>query len=146
MSDIFFGKKLKEVRLKQYGLRKFAELMDMKPSELSKIERGYKKPPSTKKWFRIICEKLGFDLKSINEIMNSNLFYYPAAPDEAELYQLWKKPFVMQKMSENFIPAFVCTTDGNPIEETKFRELMEWLNNIAKEHNKKADEYNSRKK
>lgn len=146
MSDIFFGKKLKEMRLKyaKMGLRKFAETIEICPSELSKIEHGYMTPPYDKEWLLMIYEKLGFDIKVANKIMNDSLFYYPA-PDEKELYQLWRQPFVVQKMSENFIPAFVCTADENPLSEEKMTEFVEYINNIAKEHNKRADEYNNGK-
>ena len=48
---MFFGKKLKELRLNKakVGLRKFADQIGMSPSELSDIEYGYVSPPSCTK-------------------------------------------------------------------------------------------------
>ncbi len=141
MSDIFFPKKikkigffgqlLKEMRLEyaKMGLRKFSEEIGMNPSELSKIEHGYVKPPSEKKWIDMIGDKLGL---------------ISSAPERDSLYFFWCQQFVMQEMPENFFPVFVSTLDDNPLTETKFKELTDWLNNIAKEHNKKAEEYNKK--
>lgn len=103
--------------------RDFAKAMDMPLSKISKMERGLIPYPTDEEWLHRLYEKLGFD---------------------AELHQLWRELFIMQKMSENFIPLFVCTESGNPISEEKMVEFIEQTNNMAKEHNKKADEYNAK--
>ncbi len=126
---MFFGKKIKELRLKysEIGLRKFANKIDMKPSELSNIERGFTKPPQDIEWMWKIIYALGLEGDVAVQLEFINMF---------------KESFVMQEMEEDVIPAFVCTTTGKPIEEEKFEELCEWINIKAKEHNQKAREYN----
>ena len=124
-----FGEKLKELRLNkaEMGLRNFAIEIGIKPSELSDIERGLVEPPSEDVFWKMV-EALG-----ITESM-----------EVVEFAEAYRKPFVMQKMPEYGIPAFVCTTDGKPMPADKIEELSNWLNEKAAEHNKKADEYNKR--
>jgi len=138
-----FGGKLKEFRLHhaEMGMRQFAMEIGMKPSELSELERELAPPSSDPAWFRLICEKLGFDSATVEQVMQEEVFYHPAPPVK-ELYQLWTAPFVMQKIDENFFPAFICTSDGNPLSKEKLEEFIEWMNQRAREHNRKADEYN----
>ena len=65
--------------------------------------------------------------------------------DILELIDLKSEPFVMQKMPEYFMPSFVCTSSGVPLSEEKMTEFIDWMGEKVKEHNKKADEYNSKK-
>lgn len=62
MERITFGMYLKQQRLQQgYGLREFARLLDMHPSNLSNLERDKLPPPHQKASLDIIAEALGFD-------------------------------------------------------------------------------------
>ena len=127
---MFFGKKLKELRLKRagMGLHKFAEAVDMSPLDLSHIEHGYTEYPREKEWLFKILSLLRVD---------------DYDHDCLELSSLWVKPFVMQKMSENVVPSpFTSKVDGTLLTIEELEKLCLFLQNNAKEHNKKADEYN----
>ncbi len=125
---MLFGQKIRELRLKsKMGLRRFSDKIKVRASFLSDLEHGYIPFSKESKWIFFMIENL-----EIEDTM-----------DEMELLKLWQEPFVMQKMSENFIPSvFTHTTDGKRLTEEKFRELCEWFDNKTLEHNKKADEYN----
>ena len=126
-----FGKTLKKLRLEkaEMGMRNFAQAIEMDAKELGDIEHGYAPPPSEEVFWRIV-EALG-----ITE---------DHSPELIELAEEYRKPFVMEKMPENIIPGFVCTTDGKAPTKEKLTQLADWLNEKAVEHNKKADEYNQR--
>lgn len=128
---MFFGKKLKEIRIeKSFGGHKLAKEIEMCPSELSRIEHGWVESPIDLNWMRKIIYVL-----------------HPNKEDKLELLDLWVQPFYMEKMSEDIIAIFPidsnthrCITNSDRIE--KFNE---YLVNIAKKHNKKADKYNMKK-
>lgn len=128
---MFFGEMVKELRLYTagVGLRKFAEIMEMDAAALSDIEHGYAPPPEDAEWFW----KLVYALEIQSDIMA-----------QLQLRRAVEGPFVMQKMPENIIPLFACGEDKRPITIEKYTKMCEWLNNNALEHNKKADEYNSK--
>jgi transcriptional regulator with XRE-family HTH domain len=56
-----FGGLLKKIRVEEagIGLRAFADLINMKPSNLSNIERGRIPPPAGRKAIDAICDALG---------------------------------------------------------------------------------------
>lgn len=126
---MFFGKKLKELRLKKdYGLRKFAELLEVKPIVICDLECGYAEPPQEENWISDICIRLALD-----------------GDDELALTELYHQPFFMQKKPD-FMPAFVTTVDGEPPKEKGLRPLCEAFKQDTDNHNKKADEFNKRRK
>ncbi len=129
---MFFGKKLKELRLeKNVGLRKMAKKLDILASKYSQIENGYKEPLDAL-WLHGVIEKLEIGFQS----------------DEAkELTRLWNEPFVMQKMSECKVIIHATKRHGDsewttPSTPTECVELTEYLNEYVIAHNEKADEYN----
>ena len=69
MDDNFFGRELKLLRLneKGYGLRKFANHIDMKASDLCKIEQGRVEPPKEEEWLNFIIDKF---------IIRINMLFY----------------------------------------------------------------------
>jgi len=129
---MFFGKKLKELRLKyaKMGLRNFSKDMEMSPSEYSNLERGLALPPKDKEWIHKLLEKLQIPQYS---------------EDEMALYIEWNKPFVMQLMDEDIFISHATLTGGGHADTKKLKEVSEWMREIAIEHNKKAKKYNEEK-
>jgi transcriptional regulator with XRE-family HTH domain len=129
---VFFGKKLKELRLKHAskGLRNFSIATGMAPSEYSAIERGLAPPPEDKEWIHKIMKLL--ELPEYSE-------------DEMDLYIEWNKPFVMQLMNEDIFICHGLMSDGTSADAKKLVEVSEYMQNIAIEHNKKAREFNGTK-
>ena len=148
--NMFFGKLLREMRLKygKIGARNFAKKMSMNPSDYIDIEMGYTPPPSQSKWLFKIFENMGFtNKKAIFDNLKAHPYWTPGfmsqkAKDQQDLWYLHNKPFVMQKMNEEGLPAFVSTENGAPLDKDKLRALAEWMQTKAKEHNKKVDAYN----
>lgn len=126
---MFFGEKLKELRLKyaKKGMRSFSMEMGMKPSEYSAIERGFTPPPKEEEWLHQVTEAL-----ELPEFSG----------DEMALYICWNKPFVMQLMDEDIVICHALMTDDTSADAKKLGEVTEYMQNIAKEHNKKARKYN----
>ena len=133
MSDMFFGKKLKELRLKhaEMGLRKFSDELGISASELSNIERGLSPHPKEEYW-----------LYKIMDILKMPQY----SEDEIELCRLWDEPFVMQFMDEDIFIVHGLMADGSSATPEKLGEVSEWMQNKAKEHNEKARKYNGQKR
>lgn len=126
---MFFGKKLKDVRLKSgIGLREMSKKLDMAPSKYCNIEHGYEKPPYWKLFLARFVTRLGKD----------NISW----EDKEELYYLAQEPFVMQKMPEYRMIAHATKSDGSMATPDDLINLSDYINDRAKEHNKKAEEYN----
>ena len=130
---MFFGKQLKEVRLKQgFGLRKFADIIGTEPSRYSAIERGYVEPPGSPDDGVWICDVLEhLELEKYDPIMMN-------------LMTSWREPFVMQYMPEVGFSSFVHHTDGTPFSEEELINLHKDFEATREEHNRKADEYNEK--
>ena len=127
---MFFGKKLKELRLKHanMGLHNFANHIKMDVLFCSKMERGLIPPPPCKKWINGMIDYLNLAHDSEEAI---------------ELYELWAEPFVMQKMDENILPSpLVHKSDGTKLTEYELKSLTDHINSVGREHNKMAEEYN----
>jgi len=128
---MFFGEKLREMRIKaKMGRHKFKDAMGttLNVVELSNIEHGYAPPPD--------CGRQMAQFRKALEISSDD-------PDWQELIRLKEEPFVMQMKDENVVLSpFTHKSDGSPLTEDEFRGLHDHINNIAKEHNEKAREYN----
>lgn len=130
---MFFGKKLRELRLRhaEMGLHKFHEAMGttLKVSELFDIEHGYASPPD--------CGRFMAQILKVLDVPDDH-------QDWLELRDLrYDKPFVMQEKDENVVVSpLVHKTDGTRLSEEEYRGLNTHINNVAKEHNKKAREFN----
>ena len=126
---MFFGQKLKELRLKyvKMGMRNFSMEMEMSASEYYAMERGFTPPPKDEEWLHKLTEKL--QVPSLSG-------------DEMALYICWNKPFVMQLMDEDIFITHALMTDGTSADLKKLGELSEWMRAKAVKYNKKAREYN----
>lgn len=131
---MFFGKKLKELRLKHasMGLHNFAIKVKMPIRFYSEMERGLVPPPPCKKWIYGMMTHLNLEHDSLKA---------------KELHNLWDEPFVMQKMDEDVVVSpFVHKTDGTRLTTEEYLNLNEHINSIGRKHNKIADEYNKERK
>lgn len=60
MADRYFGTYLKKIRLeKGFGLRRFAKLIAILPSNLCHIETGRQSPPQDMAWLKKVIHVLG---------------------------------------------------------------------------------------
>ena len=133
---MFFGQKLKEMRLKyaEMGVHRFAEAMGttLKKSNLFEIEHGYAPPPD--------CEIYMDQIKKALDISDDN-------EDWQELVRLRHEPFVMQEMPElRGISPFASKTDGTRLTGEEFIKLNNHIKNHIDKHNQKARKYNGQQR
>ena len=65
VSDMAFGSYLRQLRLRAgFGLRRFADRVPMKPSNLCRLEAGRVPPPKDANRLRKITQALGLDAES----------------------------------------------------------------------------------
>jgi transcriptional regulator with XRE-family HTH domain len=113
MSD--FGPFLKELRLRaNLGLRRFAELVDIKPSNLSDIENGRRHPPSDPNKLREIAEVLG-----LAEDSDERGRLFDAARRQGDL------PADIRHMANrNVVPALLRTIDDLQLGDDEIARLI----------------------
>lgn len=116
-----FGRMLKRLRLEEtcIGLRAFADLINMKPSNLSNIERGRIPPPASRPAISRICDALGLPSED---------------PRREQLFDLAAKAKnripadVAEAVKEHpGIPVLVRTVANKQLSEDKLRELAEYI-------------------
>ncbi len=116
-----FGRLLKKLRIEEadIGLRAFADLIDMKPSNLSNLERDRIPPPANRQAIDRICNTLG--LSSYD-------------PKRDELFDLAAKAEnrIPADVAESVktqpgIPVLVRTVANKQLSEKKLRELTEYI-------------------
>lgn len=116
-----FGKVLKNLRVEEaeIGLRAFAGMIDMKPSNLSNIERGRIPPPANRKAIDAICDALGL---ASNDSRRAELFDLAAEAknripaDVAEAVKTCPG-----------VPVLVRTVANRQLSEKKIKELAEYI-------------------
>jgi len=117
-----FGGMVKRLRLEEakIGLRAFAELIDMKPSNLSNIELNKIAPPANRKTIDLICDVLGL-------AKNSNR--RPKLFDLAAKGQKGRIPAdVAEAIREKpGVPVLVRTVANRQLSEKKLKELTEYI-------------------
>jgi len=114
-----FGAELKRLRMASgMGLRVFANLIDMAPSNLSNIERGKIPPPAGKKMLDTICDALGLPPDDPNRVL---VFDLAAAGRRipADVAEAVKK--------QPGVPVLVRTVADKQLSEKKIRELAEYI-------------------
>jgi len=116
-----FGALLKKIRIEEsgIGLRAFADLINMKPSNLSNIERGRIPPPAGRKAIDAICDALGLA---------------SADPRREELFDLAAiaKNRIPADVADAVraqpgIPVLVRTVANKQLSEEKLKELANYI-------------------
>jgi transcriptional regulator with XRE-family HTH domain len=116
-----FGAMLKKIRIEEseIGLRSFSDLINMKPSNLSNLERGKIPPPANKQTIDNICNALGL---SKNDPRRNELFDLAAKKKNripADIADTMKK--------QPGIPVLVRTVANKQLSEEKLKELAEYI-------------------
>lgn len=109
-----FGSYLKELRLKSgFGLRRFANLIEMKASNLCDIEHGRRRMP--KERLESIADVLGLEKGS-----SDWEHFFELARTRGEL------PADVQEMAERrFMPALLRTIDNVQLSDDELKRLIE---------------------
>ena len=115
-----FGELLKKTRVEQacIGLRAFADLVNMKPSDLSGLERGRIPPPTNRKVIVRICKALGLPRKDARRTRLFDLAAETKNPTLADNNVGKTKPG---------FPVLVRSVANKQLSEKKFRDLAEYI-------------------
>lgn len=122
--DESFGSYLKELRLKAgFGLRRFANLIEMKASNLCDIEHGRRRMP--KERLEAIADVLGLEKGSADWE-----HFFELARTRGEL------PADVQQMAERrFMPALLRTIDNAQLSDDDIKQMIHEI------QGRKASEY-----
>ncbi len=111
-----FGNILRQLRLRAgVGLRKFAEMIDLAPSNLSAIEHGRRGPPSDPERLREIADALG-----LVEDSEDWRRFLDAASRAGEL-----PPDVQHMTKRRLVPALLRTIDNRQLSDEQIEGLIE---------------------
>ena len=110
-----FGPLLRDLRLKaNLGLRRFAELIGSKPSNLSDIENGRRHPPADREKLREIAETLG-----LAEDSEEWRRFFDAARRQGDL------PADIRHMADRrLVPALLRTIDDLQLGDDDISQLI----------------------
>lgn len=116
-----FGQLLKKIRIEKanIGLRRFAELVEIQPSNLSNMERGKIPPPANSKTIKCICDTLGL---SKSDSLRSQLF--DLAAHKSNRIPADVADIVKQNAG---VPVLVRTVNNKQLSEDKLRELATYI-------------------
>lgn len=122
MENITFGGLLKKVRVERagIGLRRFADLVDMQPSNLSNIERNRIPAPANKKTITLMCDTLG--LPKDDELRTK--FFDLAATSHSGRIPADVAGIVREQPG---VPVLVRTVANKQLSEQKLRELAKYI-------------------
>jgi transcriptional regulator with XRE-family HTH domain len=111
-----FGQLLKELRLRAgFGLRRFAEMIDMKASNLSAIEHGRRNPPTDPDKLREIGAALGL----VEGSADWSRFFDAARGAEA-------LPADVRHMAgRKLIPTLLRTIDNHQVSDEELARLIQ---------------------
>lgn len=110
-----FGSLLKEFRLRAgFGLRKFAQMVDMPAPNLCDIEHGRRKAPSEPERLRDIAETLG-----LVEGTPDWERFFDAASGGGEL-----PPDVRHLAGRKLVPALLRTIDNRQMSDEEIAQLI----------------------
>jgi len=124
---VHFGKFLKELRLRAgMGLRRFAELVDLKPSNLSAIETGRREPPADPAKLREIADAVG-----LVEGSDEWAKFFEAARRAGQL------PADIRHMADRgLVPVLLRTVDNRRLSDDEIAELIQ---EIEQRHGRQAN-------
>lgn len=116
-----FGLLLRKLRIDEagIGLRAFAGMIDMKPSNLSNIERGRIPPPASRKAIDTICDALGLASKDSRRVELFNLAAEAKNRIPADVAEAVK--------TCPGVPVLVRTVANRQLSEKKIKELAEYI-------------------
>lgn len=119
--QITFGGLMKKLRVEEaeIGLRAFADLIDMRPSNLSNMERDRIPPPAKRETIERICDTLGL---SETDPRRDDLFDL-AAKTKGRI----PADVAGAIREQPGIPVLVRTVANRQLSETKLRELAEYV-------------------
>src|SRR5262245_20681008 len=111
-----FGERLKQLRLRAgFGLRRFADMIEMKPSNLSAIEHGSRNPPTSPAILQKIAEYLG-----LVEGSPDWLEFFDAARVEGEF------PADVRHLADReLVPALLRTIDNKQVSDDDLKRLIQ---------------------
>jgi transcriptional regulator with XRE-family HTH domain len=118
-----FGPLLRELRLKaNIGLRRFAAMVGIKPSNLSDIENGRRNPPSEADKLREIAVALG-----LAEDSDEWAELFDAARRQGEL------PADIRHMADRkLVPVLLRTIDNEQLPDEQISQLIEEVENRSR--------------
>ena len=116
-----FGQMLKKLRLEDasIGLRAFAAMIEMQPSNLSNIERDRIAPPARREAIDRICDALGLADSDPRRDQLFDLAATAANRIPADVAEVVRK--------QPGIPVLVRTVANKQLSEKKLRELAEYV-------------------
>jgi transcriptional regulator with XRE-family HTH domain len=127
MMSAQFGRLLKDLRLKAgLGLRRFAEMVDLEPSNVSAIEHGRRKPPADETKLREIAETLGLTERTAEWGQ-----FFDAARAKDEL-----PADVSHMAGRRLVPALLRTIDNRQLDD---KEIAKLIDEIEKRHGGRGD-------
>lgn len=120
-TQLDFGAMLKKLRLDvaNIGLRAFADLINMKPSNLSNLERGRITPPASKETIDLICDTLGLAKQDPKRATMFDLAARSPNRIPADVAKVVK--------DQPGVPVLVRTVANRQLSEEKLRELAEYI-------------------
>jgi transcriptional regulator with XRE-family HTH domain len=119
MIETGFGVTLKRLRLGVgVGLRRFAQMIDMQPSNLSAIEHGRRQAPADAGQLREIAEALG-----LVEGSDDWSQFFDAARRDGEL-----PADVRHVASRELVPALLRTIDNRQLSDSDIARLIQDIN------------------
>jgi transcriptional regulator with XRE-family HTH domain len=111
-----FGQILKELRLRAgFGLRRFAEMIDLEPSNLSAMEHGRRPPPQEPARLKEIAESLG-----LVETSSDWVEFFDAARSNQAL-----PADVLHMADRPLVPVLLRTIDNRNLSDDEIANLIE---------------------